>query len=302
MKTKLLLPVLAVIVCFLIVNCAPILAAELTSKQLKDIENAIKKIKDKARGVQKEGYDELLSIGPDATSQLIDLLKDKTVEREALRQACNLLGEYKTKDKEAVTVLIYTLKNPSYTVRAAACEALGKIADQSAAEELLGMLVDEESLVREKAAYALISFDNKTIPGKVCELLKDKDESVRVAAITLLNEKLDPATINSIINTLQKDKAPKARQIAARALGGLKKKETVDVLMESVVEDSDNLVREECASALGQINDAKAVPALIEAIKDGYKDVQLKALYSLKKITGQDFGRDYEKWSHWYKK
>ena len=196
--------------------------------------------------------------------------------------------------------MIYTLKSKSYTVRAAACKALGKIADPAAIKPLLGMLGDKEEDVRESCVYALISFDDDRIPPKVAKLLEDEVECVRVAAITLLNEKLDPRTAEAIRTALKKDESSKVRQIAVRALGGLKDKDALEILMEVITEDIASFVREECAISLGKIGDKKAIPALIEALKDEYKDTQLRASYSLKDLTGKHFGRDYDGWSSWY--
>jgi HEAT repeat protein len=164
---------------------------------------------------------------------------------------------------------------------------------------LLELLDDENGNAREAAVYSLMSFGGD-IPVKVARLLQDKEDYVRVAAIRLLNEKLDPRTSGDILTALQKDKSGNVRAIAARALGALKDKNALDALMEAVTEDTDNFVREESALSLGKIGDAKAIPALISTLKDEYKDTQLRAASSLKTITGQDFGRDREKWSNWY--
>lgn len=297
-KSIYLVSTLAIIISLSFITVVPCLAEELSSKQIKRIEEGIEKIKDQARGIQRNGYRELKKIGPTAAPYLAETLKDKTVNRESRALICDLLGELKA--KEAVTVLIYTLKNESYTVRASASRALGRIADPAAIKPLLGMLDDEEYEVREAATYALMSFDDDRIPPRVERLLKDDEGPVRFAAISLLNDKLDPRTARGIRQAVREDKLADVRQIAARALGGLKDKEAVDILMESITEDVDDSVREECAVSLGKIGDEKAIPALIEALKDEYKDVQLRASYSLKDLTGKFFGRDYEEWSEWY--
>jgi len=280
---------------FLFVPYLP--ATELSSKEIKKIENGLKKLKNQGRSIQREGYMELKNIGLVSVPYLSDALKDKDINRESRILVCDLLGELKAKD--GVPNLIYTLKNESYSIRAAACRALGKIADASAVDPLLEMLNDEESDVKESAAYALVSFNDKRIPPASVKLLKDQNERVRIAAITLLDNKLDPITAEDIREAFKKDKTSKVRQLAARALGGLKDKEAVAILTEAITEDSDNFVREECAISLGKIGDAKAAPALIEALKDEYKDVQLRASYALENITGKKFGRNYNEWSKW---
>ncbi|MCK4463886.1 MAG: HEAT repeat domain-containing protein [Candidatus Omnitrophica bacterium] len=297
-KTIVLIGIAALIISSTFFVLSSCLAAELSSLEIKRIEERIEKIKSRARGIQRRGYKELEEIGPVTAPYLIEVLKDKSVNSESRTLVCDLLG--KLKAKEAVPVLIYTLKKKSHTVRAAACKALGKIANPAALDPLLEMLDDEKANVRESAIYALINFDNDIIPLAVVELMEDEAEHVRIAAVTLFDDKLDPRTAEPIREALEKDKSVSVRQIAARALGGLRDRGAVDILMEAITEDRGQGVREECATSLGDIGEARAIPALIEALKDDYKEIQLKALRSLKELTGKHFGRDYDEWSTWY--
>lgn len=91
------------------------------------------------------------------------------------------------------------------------------------------------------------------------------------------------------------------RRLAAQTLGDLKDKGSVELLIEASIQDSDNVVRQYAIIALGKIGDRKAIPVVIEAIIDERKNIQLAALHSLKSLTGEDFGIDYEKWSEWNK-
>ena len=60
-------------------------------------------------------------------------------------------------------------------------------------------------------------------------------------------------------------------------------------------------VGSEAAHALTQIG-PPAVPHLIEALKDENWLIQGRALWSLRRITGQDFGKDHQKWRQWWEK
>jgi HEAT repeat protein len=298
-KAIVLLCVVAFIASLSFSAACPSFAAELSSKEIKRIEKAIDKVKNEAMGIQKKGYREVKESGPATIPYLIDVLKDKSVNRKSRALTCDLLGEFKA--KQAASVLIYTLKNTSHTVRAAACKALGRIADPEAVAPLLSLLDDDTFEVRKSATEALISFDDKRIPPKVAKLLNDENDYVRIAAITLLNDKVDPKTAKAIREALEKNRVPDVRRIAAEALGGLKDTHSVALLSEAITEDTNAAVREACAVALGKIGDESATPALIEALKDEYKDVQLRAAYSLKDLTGENFGRDYAKWSNWHR-
>ncbi len=295
-KMSLLIFTVILVISFAMPFCS---AAELSSMEIKNIEKGIEKIKSQARGLQRQGSNELRTIGSETAPYLIELARDKTANRESRILACDLLGELKAKD--GVPALLYVLKNKSYTMRAVACKALGRIAEPAAIKPLLKMLDDEEALVRKSTIYALINFDNNIIPPKVTRFLKDKNGYVRLAAITLLSDKLDRRTAEAIRETFLKEKLYEIRLIAAKTLGELKDRGAVDILMEAAIEEPDHFMREECVISLGKIGDRKAIPALIEALKDDYKDTQLKASYILKGFTGRDFGRDHEKWLSWYK-
>jgi HEAT repeat protein len=291
---------ISALIVFLTFLTAPFcLAADLSSIQIKKIEKGVEKLESDGRGIRRQGYNELRRIGTSTAPYVIEVLKKKDVNFESKVLACNLLGSLKA--KKAVPGLVYALKDKSYAVRIAACQALGKIGDHAAIKPLLGILNDPESRVREAAVKALRAFNSNAIPPRVAKLLKDKVEYVRVAAIALLNDKLDSKTVIPIREAFQKDGSGSVRQLAAQALGGLRDDRSVDALAKAVTEDDIPAVREESAIALGKIGDKKAIPALIEALKDNYKDVQLRASYALGNITGQDFGRDYDKWTKWYK-
>ena len=53
---------------------------------------------------------------------------------------------------------------------------------------------------------------------------------------------------------------------------------------------------------MGRIGDKRAVEPLIEALKDEDEGARWLAAEALKKITGNDFGEDYEEWRKWYEK
>ncbi len=290
----------AVLVISLMIFTSPsCLAADLSSIQIKRIEEGVKKLEDDGRGIRRQGYRQLKDIGASTAPYVAEVLKKKDINFESRSLACNLLGDLEAKGE--APALIGALKDKSYTVRIAACQALGKIGDPAAVKPLLGRLGDSEPRVREAAINALGAFDDASIPPRVAKLLKDRAEYVRIAAVTLLNNKLDSGTAGAIRETFQKDSSGGVRQLAASALGGLKDNRSVDILAKAVTADDTPAVREACAEALGKIGNVKAIPALIKALNDNYKDVQLKASYALRDITGQNFGRDSEKWSEWYK-
>ena len=69
-----------------------------------------------------------------------------------------------------------------------------------------------------------------------------------------------------------------------------------------VLKDKNGDVRASTAMALGTIGDKSAIKPLIEVLKDKKEFARLEAERALKKITGQDFGTDYEQWMEWWEK
>ena len=65
-------------------------------------------------------------------------------------------------------------------------------------------------------------------------------------------------------------------------------------------ESADFEVRGNAALALIPAGDERAVAPLIAALQDDQEFVKVTAGIALKRITGQDFGQDYEKWKAWY--
>ena len=58
--------------------------------------------------------------------------------------------------------------------------------------------------------------------------------------------------------------------------------------------------RWEAAWSLGRIGDEQAIPALIEALNDTSEDVRWFSSWSLRTLTGEEFGPDYDTWSDWW--
>lgn len=55
-------------------------------------------------------------------------------------------------------------------------------------------------------------------------------------------------------------------------------------------------------ASLGEIMDYRAIEPLIATLYDENHEVKKKAIWALKKITGEDFGEDLGKWQKWWKK
>jgi HEAT repeat protein len=72
--------------------------------------------------------------------------------------------------------------------------------------------------------------------------------------------------------------------------------QALDVLAEAVRSDADNDVRLAAARALGDLNDPQAVAALAPVLEDENPALQYRAVQSLKRVTGENFGNDVNAW------
>lgn len=67
----------------------------------------------------------------------------------------------------------------------------------------------------------------------------------------------------------------------------------------NTLKDKDLEARRIAAWALGEIKNRQAIEPLILALKD--ENVRWDSAEALKKITGEDFGTEYDKWKNWWK-
>lgn len=194
------------------------------------------------------------------TELLANAIKDEDewVKREAAL-AFRKIG------KEAIPTLINLFKSDWETQQQAQM-ALVAIKDPSAVELLILALNDNNSRVRELAAYVLGFYgDNKAVVPLI-STLKDENSSVRFYAACALGKLKDPRAVEPLIIALK---------------------------------DLDDDVRCKAAWALGDIEDTRAIEPLIIALDDK-SIVRKKVLKSLQKITGNNSSYEKEEWREWW--
>lgn len=67
----------------------------------------------------------------------------------------------------------------------------------------------------------------------------------------------------------------------------------------NTLKDKDSETRRIAAWALGEMKNRQAIEPLLSALKD--ENVCWDSAEALKKITGEDFGTEYDKWKNWWK-
>ncbi len=165
--------------------------------------------------------------------------------------------------------------SPEFVSPAGRIESLQKLAGKarwSSAErkrqivaELTAAIQNEEDpLIRTEIVYALSNYPTPETDAVLRAALQDPNEDVRVAACEAWGKR----------------GTPEAAAMLGEALGG----------------DLSKDVRLAAARALGETNDRTAVAALGVALNDRDPAMQYRAVLSLKKVTGEDFGNDVNRW------
>lgn len=253
-----------------------------------------------------------LAGGPKAVQALVDLLHAGTPDLK--REAAAMLA--RIKDPHAGVALVSLLEDPDDAVRkagAAALEQMAGVLETETASALVALLPKTEDGEKRQLVTHLIG----AIPTAVeplCEMMKHFEPDARVMAATMLDQLLDPRSVDAFIDAMGQ---PALRDIAVatlKKLGAIRERidqafnalrdvegssereearmatviellgigrPSVEILIE-YLEDDDWLVREAAADLLGKIADVRAVEPLMKRLehdKDtGVKELAIKAL------------------------
>lgn len=250
--------------------------------------------------------------GPRAVQALIQALRSGPPDLK--KEAAAMLA--RMKDLHAGVALVGLLIDEDVAVRkagAAALEQMAGVLDTETAEALVALLPRSN----DEASLQLLRHLIGAIPTAVmplCEMLKHPAPETQVTAATMLDQLLDPRSIDAFIEamgrpavrdiavgTLKKLSAIRERIAGAfnvlRDVEGAGEREearmatvidllgigrpSVEILIE-YLEDDDWVVREAAADLLGKIADVRAVEPLMRRLehdKDtGVKELAIKAL------------------------
>lgn len=96
-----------------------------------------------------------------------------------------------------------------------------------------------------------------------------------------------------------RDEDSNVRFDAAENLAEMDNEEALEILIDTL--DSRSKVgRWEAAYGLGEMRNPEGIKPLIDALKDDDPYVVGAAAFALKKVTSEDFGRDYAQWQSWW--
>jgi HEAT repeat protein len=250
--------------------------------------------------------------GPRSVQALIEALRSGPTELK--KEAAAMLA--RIKDPHAGVALVELLENDTEVVRnagAAALEQMAGILNTDTARALVSLLPKTpEDPERRVLIHLIGAIPTAVLP--LCEMLKHPDQDAQVAAALMLDQLLDPRSVDAFIDAMGQ---PAVRDIAVgtlkklsaireridRTFNALREVEgagereearmstvidllgigrpSVEILIE-YLEDDDWLVREAAADLLGKIGDVRAVEPLMKRLEEdcdtGVKELAIKAL------------------------
>lgn len=129
----------------------------------------------------------------------------------------------------------------------------------------------------------------------------DEDPGVRAAATRALGLHGRQEHVPLLIERVQ-DADPAVREEACRSLQRIHDPRAIDPLLAALnpAREPETPVRVEAARALGQYADPRVLEALIASLADDSLAVNAATLFSLRTLTGQNFGYDRAAWQGWY--
>ncbi len=250
--------------------------------------------------------------GPRSVQALVDALR--TGPTELKKEAAAMLA--RIKDPRAGVALVELLEHDEDGVRQAAAAALEQMAgvlDVDTARALVSLLPHAaEGPTRQVLTHLIGAIPTAVLP--LCDLLKHPNAETQVTAALMLDQLLDPRSIDAFIDAMGQ---PAVRDIAVGTLkklsairehidatfntlrdveGASEREEarmatvidllrigrpSVEILLE-YLEDDDWLVREAATDLLGKIGDVRAVTPLMKRLEQdkdtGVKELAIKAL------------------------
>ncbi len=123
----------------------------------------------------------------------------------------------------------------------------------------------------------------------------EADPLIRVEIVRALAGYRTAASASALKRALD-DRDPDVRVAACEAWGERGGPEAAAKLSEVLASDVDVDVRLAAAGALGETGDPGVVVALGESLEDRDPAMQYRAVEALRKVTGEDFGNDVNRW------
>ena len=177
--------------------------------------------------------------------------------------------------------LISALNNKKSNVRKAVVDILGKIKDPVSVNHLVGILRDDDILVRMAAGNALVNIGKPAIPALITALT-DRDKNTKKTAAETLGKLKDTQSIKPIIQLFMEVDSG-IRFAAQRSLHDMGKP-AIPLLIEAL-ENDNNDIRSGAATVLGDAKATESVDHLCGLLNSKCRSDRISALKALNKIA-----------------
>ncbi len=173
------------------------------------------------------------------------------------------------------------LKDPVPEVRTAAVQALVRFGLSPYAAQLVPMLNDESSLVRQRAIESLATLGTQATEA-IARRLNDESSSVRAAAALGLAN-LQAEAFMADVAKLMHDDDVVVRRYAVKAFA-LFKAPAYRVKLESMLDDPDDYVQREALEALAALGDKSSAPKVARKLAHENLLVRQSAAFAMRSV------------------
>lgn len=174
--------------------------------------------------------------------------------------------------------------------------------NQWAAEEEIADTLFSRKRKMSEAVAAVIGApveDQQRVAQTISEVvLRDPVLLLRLHGVKLLG-KLQCPLANQTLQNASKDNNPDIRIAAVKSWQGMEAQTAIPQLQSIIGSDTNIDVRLAATRALSNFNGQQAISATSLALQDDDPALQLRAVESLQKITGEQIGRDVSKWKQY---
>ncbi|MFO0681672.1 MAG: HEAT repeat domain-containing protein [Sandaracinus sp.] len=163
--------------------------------------------------------------------------------------------------RDAVPDLVRALRDPVVDVRVVAAAAIWRLPDPAAVPALVELLADADHTARDQAALALGVIRDTRATTPLSGLLHDPDATVRLDVVRSLGRIRDRAALEPLETFVRESRDAEERAEGINAIAALEAPERMDALGR-LLDHTDRGVRQHAAEALGQVGDALVLPTL----------------------------------------
>ena len=249
----------------------------------------------------------------DATDQLLQLLTDQNLM--VRQRATDYL--IRISDKKTTAAVILLIRNPDVNIRRCAIEILKTLKAPNTTEVFLQAIKDSDWWVRQVATSSLATLHGDTdITTGFISLTHDPDNNLRRCAVEYLNNVIDPAAFDALIERLDDDDWW-IREKAIRALSKLEDKRAIVPIAKMIDDEKTGLgvpkalatiggeealwhllrflkekpkqLKMETIKALGLLKNRNAIDAIMGCQDDPDQEIVTLAIETLKTLTGRQF-------------